>query len=96
METFKIKGILKEKGDLRTGQTSRGEWKRQQFIVEVQSGEYVDPVAFDAWGSAVDALEDILPGNAVEVTFTLRSRQWNDRWFTDVNAIGIEEQDRPF
>lgn len=96
METFKIKGILKEKGELRTGQTSRGEWKRQQFIVEVQSGEYADPVAFDAWGEAIDALEEINIGEAVEVTFTLRSRKWNERWFTDINAVQIEEQDLPF
>lgn len=96
METFKIKGTLSKKGELRTGQTSRGEWKRQQFIVEVQSGEYTDPVAFDAWGDAIDQLQDIAVGNSVEVTFTVRSRQWQDRWFTDINAVTIEEQDLPF
>lgn len=96
METFKIKGTLSKKGELRTGTTSRGEWKRQQFIVEVQSGEYTDPVALDAWGDAIDQLQDIAVGNSVEVTFTIRSRQWQDRWFTDINAVTIEEQDLPF
>lgn len=96
METFKIKGTLAEKMDVRSGQSSRGEWKRQQFIVEVTSGEYTDPVAFDAWGEAVDALEEIAEGSAVQVTFTVRSRKWQDRWFTDVNAVAIEEQDLPF
>lgn len=94
METFKIKGILKEVGELRTGQTSRGEWRRQQFIIEV--GDYKDPVAFEAWGEAINTLADINPGTAVEVTFSLRSRQWNDRWFTDINAVQIEGQDLPF
>lgn len=81
-------------GELRTGTSSRGEWRRQQFILEV--GEYKDPVAFEALGEAIDALDGIKDGTPIEVTFTLRSRKWQERWYSDINAVEIEEQDLPF
>jgi Domain of unknown function (DUF3127) len=83
--TGKIVKILPEQ--TRTGK--KGTWTKQEFVIET-SEQYPKKICCSAWGDKVDALRSFSMGDAVKVSFNLESREYNERWYTDVRAWKIE------
>ena len=44
------KGIIKEALPVVTGQGARGQWVKQGFVLEYESGQYPKSIAFDVFG----------------------------------------------
>lgn len=89
MSNANIEGKVIRVLDLVTG-TSKGsgnEWKKRSFIMET-GGQYPKKICFTAWGDKVDILPNTL-GAKVDVTYRVESREFNDRWYTDVVASEI-------
>lgn len=84
---MQINGKLITLLPLQTGQGKNGEWKKQEFIIET-SGQYPKKVCVTAWGRLVDVIPNI--GSTVDVSFNLESREYNNRWYTEVKAFEIE------
>ncbi len=78
--TGKIVEVLPEE----SGQSSKGGWRKQQYILETQ-GEYPKKVCFMAWGDKIDDFQ-IKQNDEVEVSIDIESREFNGRWYTDVKA----------
>ena len=97
MNKYTLNGTLVEVGEVKSGTSRAGnEWRRQDFVVEVQSeNNYKDRYCFKAFGPAVDLLGEIQKGEGVQVTFTVSCRQWQDKWFTDLMAENVQS-DIPF
>ncbi len=76
----KIVEILPEK----TGQSSKGAWRKQEFILETD-GQYPKKVCFMAWTDKIDEFS-IKLGEDLVVSIDLESREYNGRWYTDVKA----------
>ena len=74
--------------DLQTGQGKKGEWRKQQFVVEYKDGDYTKSACFLAFGKAVDHIPN--EGDLVTVSFNVESREYNSRWYTDLNAWKIQ------
>jgi hypothetical protein len=83
----KIIQLLKaESGVSRAGK----EWKKQEFILETDE-QFPRKVCFTLFGDKVDLLDGLKAGTEVEVSFNLESREFNGRWFTNVNAWKIDK-----
>ena len=67
-------------------------WKKRMYVVETQE-TYPRKVAFTVMGE--DRINEfgarIHECMDVRVQFDINSRQWQDKWFTDVSAWRIEE-----
>jgi hypothetical protein len=83
----KIEQILKpESGVSRAG----NEWKKQEFVIETEE-QFQRKVCFTLFGDKVDLINGLNPGEEVEVSFNVESREYNGRWFTNVNAWKVEK-----
>ncbi len=68
-----------------TGQSARGEWKKQEVIFE-QPGEFSRKLCVGFWNDkAVDAA-GLRPGDRVTLSVNVESREFNGRWYTELRA----------
>ena len=72
-----------------TGQGKNGEWKRQEYIFETES-QYPRKICVQVWVDSDITDPSIMQvGNLLNVAFDLESREFNNRWYTDVRAWRI-------
>ena len=69
------------------GSSSRGEWAKQDFILETQ-GQYPKKVCIAVWNNKFE-VEPYL-NKTVKVSINVESREYNEKWYTDVKAWKIE------
>ena len=85
MAALEIEGRIKQKLSRQSGQSARGAWEKQEFILEYQDGNYPADVMVTAFGSdKVADLDRYQVGDQVKVSFNLRAREYNGRWYNDV------------
>lgn len=72
------------------GESQRGHWVRGGFVIET-GDDYPRKVAFTAFGEERVAMYRNVPMNSmVTVTFTPESREFNERWYTDLRCSRIQ------
>ena len=72
------------------GESARGPWIRGGFVIET-GDDYPRKVAFTAFGEERVAMAKNIPtGTMVQVTFTPESREFNERWYTDLRASRVQ------
>lgn len=85
-----INGKISVIVDKVSGQSKNGgEWVKQEFVIDTE-GQYPKKVCFSLWGDKINVLESLKPGDAVKISFDPESREYNDRWYTDLRAWKIE------
>ncbi|OYU94290.1 MAG: hypothetical protein CFE21_17045 [Bacteroidetes bacterium B1(2017)] len=73
-----------------TGTSKAGkDWVKQEFVVETQE-TYPKKVCISVMGDKTQELKKYVPGNEVKVSLNLESREYNGKWYTNVNAWRIE------
>jgi hypothetical protein len=81
---LEISGKIIELLPVKSGQSSNGEWRKQEYILETET-QYPKKVCFMAWGDKIDQF-NIKQGEPLTVSIDLESREYNGRWYTDVKA----------
>ena len=82
---LEIEGTLRQKLTPQKGTSARGEWSKQEFILEFPDGNYTSQACFTAfWQDKVAELDKYQIGDKVKVSFNLRSREFNGRWYNDL------------
>ena len=77
--------ILKpESGTSKAGK----EWNKQDFVIETND-QYPKKICFTLFGDKTDLLMKIETGMDVDVSYNLESREYNGRYFHNVNAWKI-------
>ncbi len=72
------------------GESARGPWIRGGFVIET-GDEYPRKVAFTTFGEERVAMVKNIPMNTtVQVTFNPESREFNEKWYTDLRASRIQ------
>jgi len=72
------------------GESQRGPWVRGGFVIET-GDDYPRKVAFTAFGEErVSMAKNIPMGQLVQVTFTPESREFNEKWYTDLRCTRIQ------
>lgn len=90
MANLEIEGRISQKLPVQSGQSARGLWERQDFVLEYQDGNFPTSVCFTAWGSdKVKDLGQFQVGDTVKVAFNIRGREYNGKWYNDLRVWRI-------
>lgn len=88
---MEIEGKIIRKLNVQTGNSSRGAWAKQEFVLEYQDGSYPAQACLNVWGEdKVKDMERYQVGDKVKVSFNISSREYNGRWYNDLRAWRIE------
>jgi len=88
---LEIIGRLIKKLPVQSGTSARGEWKKQEFVVETQES-FPKKVCMNVWG--VESVSDFArysEGDLLKISINIESREYNQRWYTDIRAWRIEK-----
>ena len=91
---LEIEGTLFQKLPVQSGSSARGPWSKQEFVLEYPDGNYTAKACFMAWG--VEKVQDLTKyqvGDKVKVSFNLKSREYNGRWYNDLQIWKIAPAD---
>ena len=83
--TGKVINVLAEQ----TGSGKNGTWVKQDFVIETNE-QYPKKVCCAAWGDKVAIVKGLTIGDQVKVSFNIESREYNERWYTELRAWKIE------
>ena len=87
---LEIEGTLSQKLSVQSGNSARGPWAKQEFILEYPDGNFTAKACFTAWGQdKVQDLDKYQVGDKVKVSFNLKSREYNGRWYNDLQVWKI-------
>ena len=73
---------------LQSGTGKNGEWKKQDIIVETQE-QYPKKICVSVWGDKIPS-QPLIVGINLLIDIDIESREYNDRWYTDVKAWKIQ------
>lgn len=73
-----------------TGQGKNGNWIKQEFVIET-TDQFPKKVMFAAWGDKVDLIRNLSEGQELKVSFNVESREYNNRWYTDLKVWKIDK-----
>jgi len=72
------------------GESARGHWVRGGFVIET-GDDYPRKVAFTLFGEErIAMVQNIAMGTMVQVTFNPESREFNEKWYTDLRCSNIQ------
>lgn len=89
---MEIEGTLIQKLAVQSGKSARGDWAKQEFVIEYQDGNFPTKACFSVWGSdKVKDLEQFSINDKIKVSFNVSSREYNGKWYTDLRAWRISQ-----
>ena len=87
---LELEGTLRQKLGVQSGTSARGPWAKQEFILEFPDGNFTAQACFTAWGQEkVAELDKYQVGDRIKVSFNLKSREYNGRWYNDLQMWRI-------
>ena len=85
--SFEMTGKLHKKYDTENKTDS---FQAREFVVLMESGNYPQYVKFQLTQDRCALLDPFEEGQELKVHFDLRGREWNGKYFTNLNAWRIE------
>jgi hypothetical protein len=86
---MEVKGKVIQLLPMQSGTGKKGQWKKQEFIIETQA-QFPKKICLSAWGDKVDQFK-LTVGDMVTVAVDLESREYNGRWYTEARAWKLEK-----
>ncbi len=86
-----LKGRLVKKLPLVSGEGRNGKWEKQEFVIETDD-QYPKKICISLWGDNIKKLESVQEGDKLTVSVNIESREYNERWYTDVRAWRIQAE----
>ena len=94
--TFAVTGTVKEVLQTKQGVSASGkEWATQEFILTTDDSNYPCDICFRIFGNDKITECAVKAGENLQVFFDIRSRDYNGRWFTDINVWKIDRMLKP-
>ena len=87
MASFEMVGIVKHVGELEEKSAS---FSVQEFVIDDMDEKYPQLVKFQVMGKALSYLEQDITGMKVNVHFNVKGREWEGKYFTNLQAWKIE------
>jgi len=84
--SFEVEGVLHKKFDT---EKKSEKFQARDFVIEVP-GQYPQMVKFQLTQDRCEIVERHNEGDTIKVFFDLRGREWEGRFFTNLNAWKIE------
>lgn len=86
---MELTGTIIQLMPLQSGEGRNGTWKKQEFIIETKD-QYPKKVCVSVWGDKIDQFP-IAENKEVVASINIESREYNGRWYTDVKAWKMVE-----
>ncbi|MFR9523932.1 MAG: DUF3127 domain-containing protein [Rikenellaceae bacterium] len=74
-----------------SGTSARGEWQRQEVVFEVMDGQYARKVVVTFFNKEAE-VKALVKGQSYTVSINLESREYNGRWYTNVNGWRVQSK----
>lgn len=87
MSSFEVTGKLYKKFDIESKTES---FQAREFVIVVESGNYPQYVKFQLTQDRCSVVDPFAEGQDIKVHFDLRGREWNGKYFTNLNAWRVE------
>ena len=97
MAIIKEIGTISVLGEVQSGTSQTGNpWYRKTIVVDVAgyNGSY-RKVALQASGNVVGDLDGAAIGDKVEISYQVTAREWNGKWYNNVDLFKVEFLDIP-
>lgn len=65
-------------------------FRARDFVIEVADGKFPQMVKFQLTQDKCEAIDNFREGEQITVHFDLRGREWNGKYFTNLNAWRLE------
>ncbi len=72
-----------------TGEGRNGAWTKQEFVIETAE-QYPKKICVAAWSEKINQLQRFQLGDDIRVSVNAESREYNDRWYTELRAWKID------
>ncbi len=89
--SVELKGKLIQKLPRESGESQKGKWEKQLFIIETDE-QYPRKISIAVWNDKLTMLEHVAEGDILKVFANISSREFNSKWYTDVVAWRIERE----
>ncbi len=88
MPSFEIEGKLLRKYEAENKSSS---FQAREFVIEIQDGNYPQYIKFQLTQDRCALIDDYGEGQPIKVHFDLRGREWQGKYFTNLNAWRLEK-----
>lgn len=95
MALYQSKGTISEMSEVQSGTNKNGyEWQRMTIILDIPGFQgSIIKQAFQVTGDDVNEVLLYNIGDRVEVSWSLYARNWNGRWYNNVDLVKIKSQE---
>jgi len=91
---MQVKGKIQQILKLESGVSRAGnEWKKQEFVIETIE-QFPRKICFTLFNDKLSLIDGISNGDEVEVSFNIESREFNGKWFHNINAWKIDKPEK--
>jgi hypothetical protein len=87
MSDFKMKGVLKV---INPSVQVSEKFTKREFVLNEPHDQYPQDILFQLTQKNVDVLDKFVEGQEVEVSFRIRGREYNGKYFNNIEAWRIE------
>ena len=94
MALFQSRGRICEMSEVQSGTGKNGyQWHRMFIVLEIPGHQgSVTKQCFHVNGESCDDVLEFKVGDKVEVSFTMYAREWNGKWYNNVDLVKIKSQ----
>lgn len=86
---MELQGKIIEALPVKTGTSSRGEWKVQEFVLETIDDRFTRRMVFSVFGEERLQRFNIQVGQQVNVSFDIDAHEYQGRWFNSIRAFDV-------
>lgn len=86
--SFEIEGKLFKKFDT---ESKSAKFQARELVIEIADGQYPQFIKFQLVQDRCSLLDEYNEGEQIKVHFDLRGREWNGKYFTNLQAWRLEK-----
>ena len=90
------KGTISYMSEVRSGKSKNGyDWAKQSILLDVTGyhGSIIK-LSLQASNEMVEELNNYKVGDKVEIGWSIYAREWEGRWYNNVDLVNIKSQDQ--
>ena len=86
--SYELEGKLHKKFDT---ESKTPTFQARDFVVELNNGNYPQYIRLQLTQDRCSIIDSVEEGETIKVHFDLRGREWNGKYFTNLNAWKVEK-----
>lgn len=90
---LEITGELKHIGEVEIITTTNAE--KRIFVIEIEPGQYSQEICFELFRDKVSLINNFQIGDTITVSFNLRGREYQGRWWVNLQAWRLAKSNTP-